>query len=159
MRDIVTHLAFADRAEEAVRFYTDLIPDSRITGVTHFGPDEPGPAGTVRTIRFEMLGQKFLAVNGGEHFTFTDGVSLLVRCDTQQEIDRLWDALAAGGSTSVCGWLTDRYGLAWQIVPAVAEEYIYDPDPAASQRAVKAIYGMTKINIAELDRAYHQRQS
>ncbi|MCP2165031.1 VOC family protein [Goodfellowiella coeruleoviolacea] len=154
MREIVTHLAFDNQAEEAVRFYTSLIPNSRITGITHFRADEPGPEGTVRTIRFEMLGQKFLAVNGGPHFTFTEGVSLLVACDTQAEIDELWERLRAGGTTQPCGWVTDRYGLSWQITAAVEDAYLYGPDPEAAQRVVSAIYRMTKIDIAEIERAY-----
>ncbi|WP_026928906.1 VOC family protein [Glycomyces tenuis] len=154
MREIVTHLAFKDRAEEAVEFYTSVIPGSRITGITRFRADEPGPEGAVRTIRFEMLGQKFLAVNGGPEFSFAEGASLLVRCDTQAEIDDLWQRLGEDGETQVCGWLTDRYGLPWQITAAVAEDYIYGSDPEGSQRVVEATYRMTRIDIAELDRAY-----
>ncbi|RCV51719.1 VOC family protein [Marinitenerispora sediminis] len=154
MREIVTHLAFNDAAEEAVQFYTSVIPGSRVTGMTRFRAGEPGPEGTVRTIRFEMLGQKFLAVNGGPEFSFTEGVSLLVRCDTQREVDELWERLSEGGSTQVCGWLTDRYGLAWQIEPTVVEEYLYGPDPEAAQRVVEAVYRMTRIDIAEVERAY-----
>ncbi|MFC7328242.1 VOC family protein [Marinactinospora rubrisoli] len=154
MREIVTHLTFDKGAEEAVDFYTSIFPDSRITGMTHFRANEPGPEGAVRTIRFEMLGQKFLAVNGGPEFSFTQGVSLLVRCDTQREIDELWDRLSEGGETEVCGWVIDRYGLSWQLEPAVVEEYMYGPDPEAAQRVVEAIYGMTKIDIAGVERAY-----
>lgn len=154
MREIVTHLAFKDRAEEAVRWYTSVIPNSRITGVTHFRSGEPGPEGAVRTIRFEMLGQKFLAVNGGPEFSFAEGTSLLVRCDTQHEIDSLWEQLGERGETQVCGWLTDRYGLAWQITAAVAEDYIYGPDPDGAQRVVEATYRMSKIDISGLERAY-----
>ena len=154
MRQIITHLAFKDRAEEAVRFYTSVVPDSRISGITHFRADEPGPEGEVRTIRFEMLGQKFLAVNGGPEFSFAEGTSLLVQCETQTEIDRLWHRLGEGGQTQVCGWLTDRYGLAWQITAAVAEDFIYGPDPEGAQRVVEATYRMTKIDIGELERAY-----
>lgn len=156
MKEIVTHLAFKESAEEAVKFYTSIIPDSQITGTTYFWAGEPGPEGEVRTIRFEMLGQKFLAVNGGPEFSFAEGTSLLVRCDTQQEIDDLWEQLGNGGETQVCGWLTDRYGLTWQIVPTVAEEYIYGSDPEVSQRVVEATYRMTKIDIAELDQAYRE---
>ncbi|GAB3247914.1 VOC family protein [Arthrobacter pigmenti] len=155
MKEIVTHLAFKEAAEKAVQFYTSIFPDARITGITHFRAGEPGPEGTVRTVRFEMLGQKFLAVNGGPEFSFTEGISLLVRCDTQDEIDRLWKRLGDGGQPQVCGWLTDRYGLSWQIVPAVTEEYMYGPDPEAAQRVVEATYKMTKINLAELEDAYH----
>lgn len=155
MQEIVTHLAFKDGAEQAVQFYTSVIPNSRLTGITHFRAGEPGPEGAVRTIRFEMLGQKFLAVNGGPEFSFAEGTSLLVRCDTQAEIDELWTRLSEGGQAQVCGWLTDRFGLAWQVTAAVAEDFIYGPDPDAAQRVVEATYRMTKIDIAELERAYH----
>lgn len=154
MKEIITHLAFKEGAEEAVKFYTSVIPDSRITGTTYFRAGEPGPEGEVRTIRFEMLGQKFLAVNGGPEFSFAEGTSLLVRCDTQGEIDDLWAKLGEGGETQVCGWLTDRYGLTWQIVPSVAEDFIYGSDPEASQRVVEATYRMTKLELAELERAH-----
>lgn len=155
MREIITHLAFEDSAQEAVRFYTSVIPNSRITGITHFRAGEPGPEGAVRTIRFEMLGQKFLAVNGGPEFSFTEGTSLLVQCDTQAEIDELWRRLGEGGRPQECGWLTDRYGLTWQITAAVAEDFLYGPDPEAAQRVVEATYQMTKIDIAGLELAYH----
>lgn len=157
MKEIITHLAFKEKAEEAVKFYTSVIPNSRITGTTYFRADEPGPEGEVRTIRFEMLGQKFLAVNGGPEFSFAEGTSLLVRCDTQEEIDALWTKLGEGGETQVCGWLTDRYGLAWQIVPTVAEDFIYSSDLEASQRVVEATYKMTKLDTAELERVYYGR--
>lgn len=157
MRDIVTHLAFKDGAETAVDFYTSLFPDSKVTGVTYFRADEPGPEGGVRTIRFELLGRKFLAVNGGPEFGFADGASLLVRCDTQAEIDRLWERLSEGGRPQECGWITDRYGLTWQIVAAIEEEYLYGPDPDAAQRVVEAVYRMGKIDIAEIERAYRNQ--
>lgn len=153
MKDVVTHLAFPTRVEEAVRFYTDLLPGSRITGVTRFGPGEPGPEGEVRTMRFELLGRTYLAVNGGADFAFSEGISLLVQCDTQEEIDRLWDALGEGGRPAECGWVTDRFGLTWQITASMAEHHLYGPDPGAGQRVVTATYGMTKIDIAALERA------
>ncbi|MQA11728.1 MAG: VOC family protein [Pseudonocardiaceae bacterium] len=154
MKEIITHLAFKEEAEEAVRFYTSVIPDSRVTGTTYFRAGEPGKEGAVRTIRFELLGQEFLAVNGGPEFSFAEGTSLYVRCDTQREIDELWEQLSEGGQKQVCGWLTDRYGMAWQIAPTVAEDYIYGQDPEAAQRVVEAIYRMTKIDLAEVERAY-----
>ncbi len=153
MKDIVTHLAFPARIEEAVRFYTGLFPDSGITGETRFGPGEPGPAGEVRTLRFDLLGRKHLAVNGGSDFHFAEGTSLLVQCDTQEEIDRLWEALSEGGRPAECGWVTDRFGLTWQITASIAETHLYGPDPAAAQRVVEATYAMTKIDIATLERA------
>lgn len=154
MRDIVTHLAFKDRAEEAVGFYVSLFPDARVTGTTHFGANEPGPEGSVRTIRFELLGREFHAVNGGPEFAFADGTSVLVRCDTQDEIDRLWAALSDGGRAQECGWITDRYGLTWQITAAVTDDYLYGEDPAAAQRVVEAIYRMVRIDVAAIERAY-----
>ncbi|MPZ99758.1 MAG: VOC family protein [Dehalococcoidia bacterium] len=153
MKEIITHLAFPAGIEEAVHFYTGLFPDSRITGETRFGPSEPGPEGEVRTLRFELLGRKYLAVNGGADFQFAEGTSLLVQCDTQEEIDRLWDALGEGGQPADCGWVTDRFGLTWQITATIAETYLYGSDPAAGQRAVEATYAMKKIDISSLERA------
>ncbi|QWF79692.1 VOC family protein [Amycolatopsis sp. CA-230715] len=159
MQKIVTHLAFKSDAEGAVDFYTSVLPDSRITGLTRFrADDEHGQEGSVQTIRFELLGQKFLAVNGGEEFSFAEGTSLLVPCETQEEIDAVWDAFMAEGATpQACGWLTDRWGLTWQIVAAVTEEYLYGDDAEASGRVLDATYGMVKIDLAETERAFRGR--
>ena len=155
MQEIVTHLAFKDRAEEAVRFYTSVVPGSRITGMTWFRAGEPGPEGAVRTIRFELLGQKFLAVNGGPEFSFAEGTSLLVRCDTQEEIDSLYSRLIAdGGEESQCGWVTDRYGLSWQIVPAILQDLMVEGDADRIDRMMQALLKMKKLDIAELRAAY-----
>ena len=151
---IVTSLMFDRQAEAAVNFYISLIPDSRILFVNYFGPDEPGPVGTVCAIKFQLAGQDFWAVNGGPSFKFTEAISLYLRCATQAEIDFLWVRLSDGGTTSMCGWLTDRYGVSWQIVPEQVDRMLCDADPARVRRVMKAIFGMQKLDIEALEKAY-----
>jgi predicted 3-demethylubiquinone-9 3-methyltransferase (glyoxalase superfamily) len=153
MNSITPFLWFDDQAEEAAGFYTSLFDDARITSVNRYGEAGPGPEGSVMTVGFELLGKPFIALNGGPEYRFTEAVSFMVQCDTQEEVDRLWAQLTAGGSESACGWLKDRYGLSWQIVPKRLFELLSDPDPQRSQRAMRAMLGMHRIDSRELERA------
>ena len=146
-------LWFDDQGEAAATFYTGLFPDSRIVEVTHYGSAGPRVEGMVMTVVFELAGQEFLALNGGPDFTFNEAISFQVNCGSQEEIDHYWSALTAGGEEGPCGWLKDRYGVSWQIVPTAMDELIRDPDPAVAQGAMKAMLGMRKLDIAELLRA------
>lgn len=151
---ITTFLWFDDRAEEAMEFYTSLFADSEVVEVTRHGPGGPGPEGALFHGTFRLAGQEYMALNGGPMFRFTEAVSLFVRCDSQDEIDRLWSALTAdGGEESMCGWLKDRFGLSWQIVPSRLGELLGGDDPAASRRATQAMLGMRKLDIAALEAA------
>jgi len=161
MQKITTFLWFDTQAEEAANFYVSAFSDapgatagsSKITEVTRYGEAGPGEAGSVMTVSFQLEGQEFIALNGGPEFAFTAAVSLYVNCDSQEEVDDLWAKLTEGGEEVACGWLKDRFGLSWQITPAVLQELIRDPDPAKSQAAMKAMLAMKKIDIAELRRA------
>ncbi|MEV2275637.1 VOC family protein [Nocardiopsis sp. NPDC049922] len=146
-------LWFDTQAEEAARFYTSLFEDSRVLKTTYYGPGMPGPEGSVLTVEFELAGQRVVALNGGPHFTFDEAFSLVVDCADQQEVDRLWEALTEGGQESQCGWLKDRYGLSWQIIPTVLNELLEDPDPGRRERATAAMLRMGRIDVAELLRA------
>jgi predicted 3-demethylubiquinone-9 3-methyltransferase (glyoxalase superfamily) len=157
MQRITTFLTYADRAQEAAEFYVSVFPNSRIRNVARYGAAGPGAAGSVMTVEFELDGQEFIALNGGPHFAFTDGISLSVDCKTQEEIDRYWEKLSEGGEKRVCGWLTDKFGVSWQVNPRLLGEMLGDPDPARSRRVMEAMMGMTKIEIAELERAYEGR--
>ncbi|GAA2782246.1 VOC family protein [Kitasatospora sp. CM 4170] len=151
MQKITTFLWYDDRAEEAARLYTSLFPDSRITGTTRYSDVGPGEPGTVMTVEFELAGQRYTALNGGPVFHFTEAVSLQVDCADQAEVDRLWTALLVdGGEESQCGWLKDRFGLSWQIVPRVLTELIADPDRAKADRVMAAMLQMRKIEIQPL---------
>lgn len=157
---IYSCLWFDDQAEEAAGFYTAIFDNSRIVSITRYG--EAGhevhgrPAGTVMTVAFELDGQPFTALNGGPVFKFNEAISLQVNCATQEEVDYYWERLSAGGDESAqqCGWLKDKYGVSWQVVPTVVPEMLMDPDPEKSQRAMKAILQMIKIDIQGLGRAY-----
>ncbi|WP_031510213.1 VOC family protein [Streptomyces megasporus] len=150
MQKITTNLWFDGQAEEAARFYTSLFDDSRITDVQHYSEVGPGEPGTVMTVTFELAGQQFVAINGGPEFSFTEAISLSVDCADQAEVDRLWARLTEGGEEGPCGWLKDRYGLSWQIVPRQLTELLNDPDPARSEKAMKAMLGMKKIDVQGL---------
>ena len=154
MQKITPFLWFDNQAEEAANFYVSIFKNSKILGVSHFGEAGPGPAGTVLTVTFELDGQEFTALNGGPHFTFTEAISFFVNCETQQEVDELWAKLTAGGEESMCGWLKDKYGLSWQIVPMVLLELMQDKDPVKARRVTEAMLQMRKINIAKLQQAY-----
>jgi predicted 3-demethylubiquinone-9 3-methyltransferase (glyoxalase superfamily) len=150
---ITPFLWYTDQAEEAAKFYTSIFKDSKINTVARYGDAGPGPKGSVMTIAFEIEGQEFIALNGGPHFKFTPAVSFVINCDTQEEVDDFWDKLSAGGRTDRCGWLTDKFGLSWQVVPKALVELIRDPDPARSKRVMEAMLQMTKIDIPTLKNA------
>ncbi|MFD6417880.1 VOC family protein [Streptomyces sp. NPDC060194] len=155
MQKITTSLWFDDQAEEAAEFYVSLFPDSRVLEVQRYGEEGPGRPGSVMIVAFELAGQRYTALNGGPVFHFTEAISLSVDCGSQQEVDRLWDALGTGGGgqDSACGWVQDRYGLSWQIVPRVLEELLRSPDPEASGRVMRAMLGMKKLDIRALEDA------
>ncbi len=146
-------LWFDTEGEDAAKFYTAIFENSRILEVTRYGSAGPRPEGMVMVVSFELDGQTFTALNGGPDFTFNEAISFQVSCGSQGEVDHFWTKLTDGGKEVACGWLRDRYGVSWQIVPTVLDELIADPDPGRSQRAMKAMMGMVKIDIAELQRA------
>ncbi|MBW8741362.1 MAG: VOC family protein [Gaiellaceae bacterium] len=146
-------LWFDTQGEEAATFYTSIFPNSRIVEVAHYGDAGPRPAGTVMTVVYELDGQRFLALNGGPQFTFSEAVSFQVDCETQEEVDHYWDTLSEGGEQGPCGWLKDRFGLSWQIVPSALPRLLADPDREKSQRVMAAMLEMKKIEIDELERA------
>jgi predicted 3-demethylubiquinone-9 3-methyltransferase (glyoxalase superfamily) len=154
VQKIVPSLWFDTQAEEAAKFYVSIFEDSKITSVTRYGSAGPRPEGMVMTVDFQLAGQDFNAINGGPDFKFTEATSLLVNCQTQDEVDDLWQKLGDGGEPGPCGWLKDRYGLSWQVVPVALGEMLSDPDPARSQRVMAAMLQMSKIDLAELRRAY-----
>src|SRR5687767_3656424 len=153
---IYTHLWYAKAAEEAARFYASIFPDSRVDRVWSLPSDSPsGPAGSVKVVDFTLFGQRFQAITAGPHHEFNDAISLVVECDDQAELDRYWNALIEGGGRAVaCGWLTDRFGLRWQIVPAALDEMMRTNDPARSKRVSDAFLKMVKLDIAALEKAY-----
>ena len=156
-KKITTFLAYEDRAEEAVEFYTGIFPGSRITGTTRYGDANPAQKGSLMTATFELAGQEFIALNGGRSFTFSQGISLFVDCESQDEVDELWERLSEGGEKGPCGWVTDKFGVSWQVVPRVLIEMVGDPDPERSQRTMTAMMQMGKIEIEGLRRAYEGR--
>lgn len=157
MPKITPFLWFDTEAEEAANFYTSVFPNSRILGVSHYGSAGPRPEGTVMTASFELDGQRFVALNGGPaQHVFNESISFVVNCETQEEVDLFWNALTEGGEEGPCGWLKDRFGLSWQIVPTRLTDLLGDPDPERSQRVMHAMLGMKKIEIAELERAAAQ---
>jgi predicted 3-demethylubiquinone-9 3-methyltransferase (glyoxalase superfamily) len=154
MSSITPFFWFDTQAEEAANFYTSVFPNSRVTDVVRYGETGPGPAGTVMTVRFELDGNPFVALNGGpEHYGFNLGISFMVNCETQDEVDRYWALLTEGGEEGQCGWLKDKYGLSWQIVPEALPSLLGDPDPERSERAMQAMLKMKKLDIHEMERA------
>jgi predicted 3-demethylubiquinone-9 3-methyltransferase (glyoxalase superfamily) len=157
MPQIITFLTFNDQAEEAVRFYTSIFPNSRVTQIARYpdlGPQFPFKPGTVMTVAFELDGREFVALNGGPSFTFSQGFSISVQCDTQEEVDRYWNALLQGGGQEVaCGWLTDKFGVSWQINPKILIESITHPDQAKAAKAMQAMMTMVKIDAEQIRRA------
>ena len=153
-RPFVTCLWFDTQAEEAATYYTAIFKDARLGTVHRYTSAGPGPEGDAMLVEFELNGQKFSALNGGPHVTFNEAVSIVVTCADQAEVDYYWDRLSDGGRENVCGWLKDRYGLSWQIVPAVFFDMIADPDSAKAARVTQAMFGMTKFDVAALERAY-----
>jgi predicted 3-demethylubiquinone-9 3-methyltransferase (glyoxalase superfamily) len=153
MSKVTPWLWFDLEAEEAAEFYTSIFPNSRILGVSRYGDAGPRPAGTVMTVEFELDGQRLFALNGGPQFPFTEAISLAVDCDSQAEVDEYWTRLGEGGQEGPCGWLKDRYGLSWQIVPARLRELLEDSDADTSQRVMAAMLKMGKLDVAELEAA------
>jgi predicted 3-demethylubiquinone-9 3-methyltransferase (glyoxalase superfamily) len=150
---ITPNLWFDTEAEEAAEFYLSVFKNSRIVNVTHYPEGSPGPAGTVMTVEFELDGQRFVGINGGPQFTFDEAVSFEITCESQDEVDYYWERLSDGGEEGPCGWLKDRYGLSWQVVPTGMEELFADPDPKRAERAMQAMLGMSKLDAAALRRA------
>jgi predicted 3-demethylubiquinone-9 3-methyltransferase (glyoxalase superfamily) len=156
MQKITPFLWFDDEAEEAANFYVSIFKKSKIVSVTRYGEAGPGPKGTVMTVAFELNGQEFVALNGGPQFEFTEAISFVVNCETQEEVDEFWEKLSEGGEKSRCGWLQDKYGLSWQVVPTILEKMFQAKDPEKSQRVMKAMMQMAKMDIAALKQAYDQ---
>jgi predicted 3-demethylubiquinone-9 3-methyltransferase (glyoxalase superfamily) len=156
MQKITPFLWYDGQAEEAANFYTSIFRNSKIGSISRYGEAGPGPQGTVLSVTFELDGQEFIALNGGPQFKFTPAISLFVNCGTQAEVDELWEKLSEGGQKSRCGWLQDKYGLSWQIIPTALGELLGDPDPKKSSRVMKAMLQMEKIDIDRLQQAYMQ---
>jgi predicted 3-demethylubiquinone-9 3-methyltransferase (glyoxalase superfamily) len=154
---IIPYLWFDTQAEQAAKLYTSIFKNSRILDVHRYGEAGPGPAGTAMMVTFELAGQPFMALNGGPQYKFNESISLYVNCETQEEVDELWEKLSEGGEKQPCGWLKDRFGLSWQIIPTAMGQLMGDPDPEKSQRVMKAMLQMSKIEIDGLKRAYNGR--
>ncbi|MFZ1041629.1 MAG: VOC family protein [Anaerolineales bacterium] len=159
MQKIVPFLWFDDQAEEAMKFYTSIFKNSKTGSVTRMGDEVPGPKGKVVTASFQLAGQEFMALNGGPipGFKFNESISFFVNCETQTEVDELWEKLSAGGEEGQCGWLKDKFGVSWQIVPTVLGELLGDKDPEKAQRVTHAMLQMKKLDIEVLKQAYHQK--
>jgi len=156
IQKITPNLWFDDQAEEAARFYVSVFKDSAITHVSHYGSGAQKPEGTVLTVEFTLAGQRFTALNGGPQYTFNPAVSFLVQCPTQEEVDYFWERLTDGGdeAAQMCGWLADRYGVSWQVIPDQLVEYMTDPDPEKAQRTMQAMLQMKKLDVAALKAAH-----
>jgi predicted 3-demethylubiquinone-9 3-methyltransferase (glyoxalase superfamily) len=154
MQKIMPFLWFDDQAEEATNFYVSIFKNSKVTRVSRNGESGPGPRGSVMSTTFVLDGQEFFALNGGPPFAFTPAVSFFINCETQAEIDELWEKLSAGGKQERCGWLKDKYGLSWQVVPSVLGKLLQDPDPAKGKRVMAALLQMNKLDIKGLQQAY-----
>jgi len=154
MPKITTFLTYDNQAEEAAEHYVSVFPNSNIRHIARYGEAGPAPAGSVMTVVFELAGQAFIALNGGDYFSFSEGISLSVDCKTQEEIDTYWSKLSEGGEEGPCGWLKDRFGVSWQINPTVLGEMLSDPDPEKAKRVMEAMLKMKKIVIGDLERAY-----
>lgn len=156
MRQISPCLWFDGQAEEAANFYVAIFPNSRVTDVKRYGEAGPGPSGSVMSVTFELNGQEFMALNGGPQFTFSPAISFFVNCESQEEVDSLWERLLEGGAPEQCGWLRDKFGVSWQIVPTALGEMLSDPDPVRSQRVMSAMLQMVKLDIGQLRKAFEQ---
>jgi predicted 3-demethylubiquinone-9 3-methyltransferase (glyoxalase superfamily) len=154
MQKITTFLWFDNNAEEAVNCYISIFKNSKIVNMSRYGEGGPGPKGSVMVATFQLEGQEFSALNGGPIFKFTPAISLYVSCETQQEVDELWEKLSAGGKKDRCGWLTDKYGLSWQVIPTVLVKLLGNTDPEKAERVMKAMMQMDKLDIARLRQAY-----
>ncbi|MGH2360625.1 MAG: VOC family protein [bacterium] len=161
MQRISTHLWFDSQAEEAARFYVSIFKNSKITSTTRYGDAGASasgrPKGSAMTVVFQLDGQELIALNGGPHFKFSEAISLLVNCETQKEMDELWEKLSAGGEEGPCGWLKDRYGLSWQVVPTFLREVLQDKNPKKTERVMEALLKMKKLDIKTLKQAYEQQ--
>jgi predicted 3-demethylubiquinone-9 3-methyltransferase (glyoxalase superfamily) len=155
MQGITPFLWFDDNAEEAANFYVSIFPGATLDHVARYGEAGPGEPGSAMIVSFRLRGLKFTALNGGPQFSFSSATSFMVNCDTQDEIDHLWRHLCEGGETMQCGWVRDRFGVTWQIIPTALPNFIGGDDPEGALRATKAMYGMVKLDIAELERAYN----
>ena len=154
LQKISPFLWFDTQAEEAVKFYTSIFKDSSMGTVTYYSEPGPGPKGSVMTIGFQLEGQQFVALNGGPHFKFTEAISFVVNCETQGEVDHFWEKLSEGGQEVQCGWVKDKFGLSWQIVPTVLPKLFQDKDPERTKRVMQAMLQMKKLDIAALEVAY-----
>lgn len=154
MSGITPFLWFDHQAEEAMLFYTSIFPNSKVGTVTRCGEAGPGPAGSVLVVTFELNGLPFMALNGGPEYQFNNAISFMIHCETQEEVDHYWDRLVEGGQPIQCGWLTDKFGLSWQVTPNILNEMLSDPDPAKSQSVMRAMMQMVKLDIAALRHAY-----
>ena len=154
MQKITPFLWFDGNAEEAVNFYVSIFKDAKILNLSRYGEAGPGPKGSVMSATFQLQGQEFIALNGGPQFKFTPAISFFVHCQTQEEVDELWEKLSAGGRKDRCGWLTDKYGLSWQIIPDVLGKMLNDPDKEKSKRVMTAMLQMQKIEVKKLEQAY-----
>jgi predicted 3-demethylubiquinone-9 3-methyltransferase (glyoxalase superfamily) len=159
MQKITTFLTFNDQAEEAITFYTSIFDNSRIVSATRYGEAGPGQKGSLMSATFELAGQEFMALNGGSSFAFAQGISLFVSCETQEEVDEYWEKLSEGGEEGPCGWLTDKFGVSWQVVPRVLGEMLNDEDAEKAKRVMNAMLQMSKIEIEPLRRAYESEAS
>ena len=157
MPNITPFLWFDNNAEEAAQFYTSIFKNSRMRDVRRYGDGGPGPKGTAMTVSFSLEGQEFTALNGGPLFKFNESISFVVHCKTQEEVDYFWEKLLAGGQRSQCGWLKDKFGLSWQIIPDILIELLGDKDAAKAQRVMQAMLQMTRIDIQKLKDAYNQK--
>ena len=153
VQKITPFLWFDHQAEEAAGLYVSVFPNSRLVKVVRYGKAGPGPPGSAMTVEFQLDGQSFVGLNGGPHFKFTEAISFVVSCETQAEVDTYWEQLSAGGTPSQCGWLKDRFGLSWQIVPTALSRLLSDPDPEKAQRVMKAMLSMKKLDICALEEA------
>src|SRR5213594_3252089 len=153
MQKITPFLWFDGKAEEAMNFYTSIFKNSKVVGIMRYGEAGPGPKGTVMSVTFQLDGQEFTALNGGPHFTFSPAISFFVNCETQEEVDELWEKLSAGGEKSRCGWLKDKFGLSWQIIPTVLGKLLQDKDAKKSKQVMEAMLKMDKIDIKALKQA------
>lgn len=156
MQKITPFLWFDDQAEEAANFYVSIFKNSKVGRISRYGEGGPRPKGTAMSVTFQLDGQEFMALNGGPEFTFTPAISLFVNCETQKEVDELWERLSEGGKKERCGWLKDKYGLSWQIIPSALGQMMQDKDPQKSKRVMNAMLQMNKIEIKALQQAYEQ---
>jgi predicted 3-demethylubiquinone-9 3-methyltransferase (glyoxalase superfamily) len=156
MQKITPFLWFNNNAEEAINFYSSIFKNSKTVSVTRYGEGGPAPKGTLMSATFELEGQKFMALNGGPQFTFTPAISFFVNCETQEEVDELWEKLSEGGKESRCGWLEDKYGMSWQIIPSILGEMLQDEDAGKAKNVMEAMLQMRKIDIKALKQAYEK---